>query len=231
MSATVSATNSSNASTPGSTGGLIGANGDMTSLFTTLLVAQIKHQDPLQPNDPSQFVAQLAQLSQVQSMQQLASQGQATNSALNSLQMMSLGAQVGSTVRASVSQLQLNGQAVSLHVNLGSASSSNLLKLTGPDGIPRTVAVGALTAGDQALSIDPAALGLPAGNYSVQFLDASQQPVAVEAEAALAGVRLASDGSVFAQLQGVGEVASSAITQLKGQKSATSGTTTTASAI
>jgi len=221
MSTTVSNTSNSTASGSAPSGGLIGANGDMSSLFTTLLVAQIKHQDPLQPNDPSQFVAQLAQLSQVQSMQQMASQGRATNSALNSLQMMSLGAQVGSTVRASVNQLQLNGLAVNLHANLGSNSSSNVLQLTGADGIPHSVAVGALAAGDQALTIDPVALGLPAGTYSVQLLDASQQPVALEAEAALAGVRLAGDGSVFAQLQGVGEVSSSAITQLKGQKSTT----------
>ncbi|RZI59199.1 MAG: hypothetical protein EOP37_12495, partial [Rubrivivax sp.] len=42
-----------------------------SSLFTTLLVAQIKNQDPLSPQDPSQFVSQLTQLSQVESMQKL----------------------------------------------------------------------------------------------------------------------------------------------------------------
>ncbi len=49
----------------------ITANGDMTQLFTRLLIAQIKNQNPLEPTDPSQFVSQLTQLSQVESMQQM----------------------------------------------------------------------------------------------------------------------------------------------------------------
>lgn len=37
------------------------ANGNERDMFMTLLVAQLKNQDPLQPQDGSQFVAQLAQ--------------------------------------------------------------------------------------------------------------------------------------------------------------------------
>ncbi|MBV8503232.1 MAG: flagellar basal body rod modification protein [Paucibacter sp.] len=198
-------------------GGGVSPNGDLTSLFTTLLVAQIKNQDPLQPNDPSQFVSQLAQLSQVQSMQQLVTQGKSGNSALNSLQMMALGAQVGSTVRAGVSQLQLSDQPVTLHVNLDAKSASNELVLTSPYGGTQTISLGSLAAGDQAFTVDPKALGLPAGSYSVAVLNVDKQSLPVEAETALTGVRLASDGSVFARLAGVGEVPSSAITQLEGR--------------
>ena len=39
--------------------------------FLTLLIAQLQHQDPLNPVNESDFTAQLAQLSQVDSMQQL----------------------------------------------------------------------------------------------------------------------------------------------------------------
>jgi len=35
-------------------------------MFLQLLVAQIKNQDPTSPSDPSQFVAQLAQFSQLE---------------------------------------------------------------------------------------------------------------------------------------------------------------------
>jgi len=35
-------------------------------MFTKLLVAQIRNQDPLSPTDPSQFVNQLTQLSQTE---------------------------------------------------------------------------------------------------------------------------------------------------------------------
>ena len=36
-------------------------SGDESNMFMTLLVAQLKNQDPLQPQDGTQFVAQLAQ--------------------------------------------------------------------------------------------------------------------------------------------------------------------------
>lgn len=39
--------------------------------FLKLLIAQLQHQDPLNPVNESDFTAQLAQLSQVDSMQQL----------------------------------------------------------------------------------------------------------------------------------------------------------------
>ena len=206
------------AGAPNPLSGVVSANGgDLSSMFTTLLVAQIKNQDPLQPTDPSQFVSQLAELSQVQSTQQLVQQGQSGNSTLNSLQMMALGAQVGSTVRADVSQLQLSDQTVTLHVTPTGSSASNTLVLTGPDGVAHPIALGALGVGDQAFQVDPKALGLAPGSYTVQVLDASKSALTVEAESTLTGVRLAGDGSVYAQLQGVGEVASSAITGLEGK--------------
>ena len=43
------------------------SNGAPTEqMFLQLLVAQIKNQDPTSPSDPSQFVAQLAQFSQLE---------------------------------------------------------------------------------------------------------------------------------------------------------------------
>lgn len=45
-----------------------------SGLFTKLLVAQIKNQDPLEPTNPSEFVSQLTQLSEMESLQKLASQ-------------------------------------------------------------------------------------------------------------------------------------------------------------
>jgi len=205
--------------------GVVSSNGgDLSSMFTTLLVAQIKNQDPLQPTDPSQFVSQLAQLSQVQSSQQLVQQGQAGNSTLNSLQMMALGAQVGSTVRAGVNQLRLGDQPVTLHVAPTSSSAGGTLVLTGADGVGHSIALGNLSPGDQAFQVDPKALGLAPGSYTVQVQDANKDALGVEAEATLTGVRLAGDGSVYAQLQGVGEVASSAITQLEGRRSTSAAT-------
>ena len=39
--------------------------------FLALLVTQLQHQDPLQPTDNSEFIAQLAQFSSLESLQQI----------------------------------------------------------------------------------------------------------------------------------------------------------------
>jgi flagellar basal-body rod modification protein FlgD len=195
----------------------VAANGSLSSLFTTLLVAQIKNQDPLSPQDPAEFVSQLTQLSQVESMQQLASQGQTNASMLASLQLMTLGAQVGSTLQAGVESLQLSDAAVQLRFTLDSSSSDNTLVLTGSDGGEHRISLGALAAGEQGYTLDPAALGLTAGRYSVRVQAQSGQSVSLEALAQLQGVRLAGDGSVMLQLAGVGEISSQSITQFKGR--------------
>lgn len=197
--------------------GLGGDAGGLSSLFTTLLVAQIKNQDPLSPQDPSQFVSQLTQLSQVESMQKLASQGQTNAGMLASLQLMTLGAQVGSTLQAAVSQVQLSGEPVQLRFTLDSASPDSTLVLTGADGREQRIALGALGKGEQAYTLDPAKLGLGDGQYAIKFEAKDKRSVQVETLARLDGVRLAGDGSVMLQLAGVGEIASQAITQFKGR--------------
>ncbi|UXH76884.1 flagellar hook capping FlgD N-terminal domain-containing protein [Roseateles amylovorans] len=197
----------------------VAGNGELSSMFTTLLVAQIKNQDPLSPQDPAQFVSQLTQLSQVESMQQLASQGQTNAGMLASLQLMTLGAQVGSSLQAAVSSVQLSGAPVNLRFTLDSSSPGNVLVLTGSDGREQRVALGSLGMGEQAYTLDPAKLGLANGRYSVRVEAENKQAVTVETLARLDGVRLAADGNVMLQLAGIGEVTSQAITQFKGRAS------------
>jgi flagellar basal-body rod modification protein FlgD len=63
--------------------------------FLKLLVAQMKYQDPSNPTDPTQFMSQTAQFTQVQKLEELATQ----NASLLSLQRtMSAGVLVGHTV-------------------------------------------------------------------------------------------------------------------------------------
>lgn len=214
MSTAVTNTTSSSSSTSGNS---IAGNGELSSLFTTLLVAQIKNQDPLSPQDPSQFVSQLTQLSQVESMQQLTSQGQTNTSMLASLQLMTLGAQVGSTVQAAVSSVSLSGQPVELRFNLDSSSTANTLVVTGSDGRAQRLDLGSMSRGEQSYTLDPAKLGLANGSYSVAVETQNKQSVTVETLARLDGVRLSADGNVMLQLAGVGEVTSQAITQFKGR--------------
>lgn len=50
---------------------LAGTNGLGEDAFLNLLVTQLKNQDPLQPEDNTQFLAQLAQFSSLEQLQQI----------------------------------------------------------------------------------------------------------------------------------------------------------------
>jgi flagellar basal-body rod modification protein FlgD len=195
----------------------ITGNGDVTDLFTKLLVAQIKNQDPLSPQDPSQMVTQLTQLSQMESLQALSNQGTTQAALLSSLQMLGLGAQVGSTVQLQVSQLKLDATPVQTHFTLPSHSAKAQLVLTGSDGQETRVELGSRSVGANRYTLDPKALGLPAGSYAVHVENELGQQLPVEIEAELSGVRLAGNGTALLQLGGFGEFDPAAITQFKGR--------------
>jgi flagellar basal-body rod modification protein FlgD len=64
VSTSSSGSSSSSASTAASSGGVSADEGT----FLTLLVSQLKNQDPLSPTDSTQFVSELAQFSQLEQM-------------------------------------------------------------------------------------------------------------------------------------------------------------------
>lgn len=48
-------------------------------LFMKLLVAELKHQNPMQPTDPSSFLQQSAQFSMIEKLDQLTKQGETSS--------------------------------------------------------------------------------------------------------------------------------------------------------
>jgi flagellar basal-body rod modification protein FlgD len=192
----------------------VSANKDM---FTKLLVAQIRNQDPLAPSDPSQFVNQLSQLSQTEALQSLSKTTSASASVLQSLQVLAMGGQVGSTVTVATDRLRLDGTAVSGSIQLPSASSATSLVLTGADGQPHHLTLPFHAAGSQAFTIDPSALGLAPGSYSIAAQTADGASVPVEIAGTVSSVRLSGTGSVVLQVAGVGDVDPSAITGFNGK--------------
>ncbi|GGX81364.1 flagellar basal body rod modification protein [Massilia dura] len=213
-------TNSASAASASTaSGGTPKTNGasETQEMFTKLLVAQIKNQDPLAPSDPSQFVQQLTQLSQTEAMQSLASLTSNNASILQSMQVLGLGAQVGSDVMASATAVQLDGAKVGGALTLGSNSSKTQLVLTGTDGVAHELALGPMTAGTTPFSIDPTAMGLPAGTYKMQVVTSSGENPPVDIAGRLNSVRLSSTGSIVLNIANVGEVAPSAVTAFNGK--------------
>ncbi|MFZ6647530.1 flagellar hook capping FlgD N-terminal domain-containing protein [Undibacterium sp. TJN25] len=197
-----------------------GNGNDVSDMFTKLLVAQIKNQDPLSPTDPSQFVNQLAQLSQTESLQNLAGLTSASTSVLQSMQVLALGGQVGSSVTVSTNSINLGTDSVSGAITLASASSKTTLVLTGSDGKKHNVELGTQAPGSVPFTVNPAALGLPAGNYTMEVQTDSGEKPAIDVAGKLNGVRLSSSGSVVLNVSNIGDIDPAAVTGFNGRPDA-----------
>jgi flagellar basal-body rod modification protein FlgD len=190
---------------------------DPTGLFTKLLVAQIQNQDPLNPTDPSQFVNQMTQLSQMQSLQQLTTLASSNASLLQSMQMLAMGAQVGSQVAVQSDHVTLADQPVQGSFTLQNSSSQVALTLTGPDGSQYHVDLGTQAAGDVPFVIDPAQLGLAPGSYGLSVSAGDGETPAVQIAGNLSSVKVSSTGSMSLNVTNIGEVPATAITQFNGR--------------
>jgi len=192
---------------------------DSKEMFTKLLVAQIQNQDPLEPSDPSQFVQQLTQLSQTEAMQNLASLTSNNASVLQSMQVLAMGGQVGSEVMAQTDTVKLDGAKVNGAITLSGNSSKTTLVLTDGAGQDHELALGPLSAGQVPFSIDPTAMGLPAGSYKMKVVTSSGELPPVDIAGRLNSVRLGSNGSIVLSIANVGEVAPSNVTAFNGKSS------------
>jgi flagellar basal-body rod modification protein FlgD len=191
-----------------------------SDMFTKLLVAQIRNQDPLSPSDPSQFVNQLAQLSQTEALSKLSSLTSANASVLQSMQVLALGAQVGSNVMVASDHVRLGADKVAGNIALNASSSKTTLVLTGADGAAHEVKLGSLSAGNVPFSVDPTALGLAPGDYSISVTTSSGESPALDIAGKLNSVRLSSGGATVLNVSGVGEVDPSAVTAFTGKSAA-----------
>lgn len=200
----------------------MGGGGSISNLFTTLLVAQIKNQNPLEPTDPSEFVGQLTQLSQMEALQSLKDQGTANAAMLSSLQVLALGGQVGSQVTVQTDKLTLSGEPVQIGFTLENLNPQNTLVLKGSDGSEQRIELGSRSPGSVQYTIDPAALGLTHGAYSMRVETSAQETPALEATGRLSSVHLSGAGGAMLNVAGVGQISPSLLTRFNGSAATTS---------
>ena len=209
-------TNNSSAGSTGSNA-VKSQNNATQDMFTKLLVAQIKNQDPLAPTDPSQFVNQLTQQAQTEAMQNLSALTSANASVLQSMQVLALGAQVGSEVMVNTDTVQLDTSKVSGSIALAATSSKTTVTLKGADDKEYKIELGAKAAGTVPFTIDPVALGLPAGTYTMSVSTSSTEKPTVDIAGKLNSVRLSSSGNMILSVSNLGEVNPGAITGFNGK--------------
>ena len=203
-----------------STGNAVASQNNATQdMFTKLLVAQIRNQDPLTPTDPSQFVNQLTQQAQTEAMQNLSTLTSANASVLQSMQVLALGAQVGSEVMVNSSTVQLESSKVSGSIALSSNSAKTTLTLKDAFDKEYTIELGAKSAGNATFTIDPEKLGLPAGTYTMAVTTSSGEKPSVDIAGKLSSVRLSATGSMILNVANLGEVSPGAITGFNGKTS------------
>jgi flagellar basal-body rod modification protein FlgD len=194
----------------------VSANGEVSQLFTTLLVAQIKYQNPLEPQDPSQFVSQLTQLSQMEALQSLNKQGSTNGAMLESLQVLALGSQVGSQVTAKTDQIVVGSEPIQGRFTLADGDTDIALVVRSASG-ERRIAFGTRGAGDMPFTIDPGTLGLAPGTYSVHVETKSGASPAVEVAGTLQTVRMSAAQGVVLEVANIGQISSGSVTSFDGR--------------
>jgi len=155
--------------------------------FLTLLIAQLKNQDPLKPQDDSAFVAQLAQFSGLEQQMQTNSSLSQITTQLQGQSNAQLTSLVGTRATIQGSMVNLSGSGIGAPVTfqLASASAATTLLIQDANGnTVRTLDLGARGAGISQVTWDgrnSAGNLQPAGNYSVSVSATSSNggPVSV----------------------------------------------------
>lgn len=193
----------------------------MNNLFMQLLVAQIQNQDPLNPTDGTEYVGQLAQLTQVQSMETM-SRLMANNAVLmDNLQTLTTGNLVGQKVMVQTDTINTDGSTnVEGRLTLDHAANTVTVIVKDESGTETKIELGKQEAGTVDFNIDPEALGLKEGKYTMTVMtDNEPAKVPIEVGGVVNNVRLPLDGTATVlNITGIGEVAYNNITQF-GQSS------------
>ena len=140
--------------------------------FLKLLVAQLKSQNPLNPLDNTQFVAQTAQFSSLEALQNIQKSVDTMAGTSGTSSLVSGTALLGRTVTASAASFTYAGATTTLPFTLPEAlPSASLEVLDGSGTVVSTMPLGARPAGAQSVAFQPAQNGqiLPAGQYTYRI--------------------------------------------------------------
>jgi flagellar basal-body rod modification protein FlgD len=205
-----------------------GVNGAATlggTNFLTLMLAQLKNQDPTSPVDSNTFLTQLAQLSEVQGINTLNTSFSTLSSSLTSAQTLQASSLLGhnALVTSSTATTATAGATVTGAVTVPQTTSSVTLSIANSAGtVIKTINLGAETAGNAAFTwdgTDATGTAAPAGTYTLSAIYGGQTSSSTAATTAVNGVvdsvsMGAGTAGMTLNVAGVGSVAITALQQI-----------------
>jgi flagellar basal-body rod modification protein FlgD len=116
--------------------------------FLSLLIQQMRNQDPTQPMDSSQMVSQLAQINQVSATQNLQTSFDALAQSMQGNQLLQASSMVGRSVTVPSAVGRLQGGALDGAVNVPDGGGRTFVRITDSAGnVVRTIDMGTQVAG------------------------------------------------------------------------------------
>lgn len=157
--------------------------------FLKLLMAQLKHQDPLEPVDGSEFVAQLAQFSQLEQSVTQSKQLDVISMQLTGLASNEAVGLIGKEVTVSGDRISYDGiDSPNIGISLEAPAAEVTITIRDENGdVVRTIEAGPQEAGDVSISWDGRddnGNKVSTGSYTIQAeaVDEQGNPVSVAQE-------------------------------------------------
>jgi flagellar basal-body rod modification protein FlgD len=185
--------------------------------FLSLLVQQMRNQDPTQPMDSSQMVSQLAQISQVSATQSLQASFDSLSASLQGNQLLQASSMVGRSVTVPSSAGTLKDGGLDGAVNVPDGGGQVFVRITDAAGnVLRTLSLGTPAAGLTAFHWDGTGddgQALPPGTYGLKA-QAGNTAVASYVSGKVSGVGMTGSDGAYLDVDGFGGVLLSQVAQI-----------------
>lgn len=177
--------------------------------FLSLLIQQMRNQDPTQPMDSSQMVSQLAQINQVSATQNLQTSFDALAQSMQGNQLLQASSMVGRSVTVPSAVGRLQGGSLDGAVNVPDGGGRTLVQVVDNAGnVVRTLDLGTQTAGLTDFHWDGTGNDgqpLPPGTYGLAA-QTGNTAVATYVTGKVAGVGMTGADGAYLDVDGFGGV-------------------------
>ncbi|MGN2247613.1 flagellar hook assembly protein FlgD [Frateuria sp. GZRR35] len=177
--------------------------------FLSLLIQQMRNQDPTQPMDSSQMVSQLAQINQVSATQNLQTSFDALAQSMQGNQLLQASSMVGRDVTVPSAVGRLQGGSLDGAVNVPDGGGRTLVQIVDTAGnVVRTIDLGTQTAGLTDFHWDGTGNDgepLPPGTYGLAA-QTGNTAVATYVTGKVAGVGMTGADGAYLDVDGFGGV-------------------------